>query len=414
MATQLLSTADAILKDLYVGPIVEQLNQKTYMLDQIERDSEHIDHTGRRAVVPLHKNRNRGRGSIADGGNLPSAGRQEWLDAIVPIRYHLYGIELSDAAIEGSKRSEGAFVSLLEAESKGVANDMRKDIQRQVFGSGDGILTMTVSNAAGVITVDSVQYVQVGDTVDVVVAATGAVGATGVVGATVVARTPGAWQTGTITVSPAPAGAVGATHAVYIAGNRNFEMDGLRNIIASSRTLHSVNSATAGNAFWDGFVQNVGTSMTALATAGESFFEQAYDGVGRGGNGDVDVFLTSRGVRRRLADTYASQKRMNDARMVDIHGGYTAIMVNETPVVADDDAPNWQAFGINRDSFKWYEQVKPGWLESKDGNVFQLKTAGTGTYASVWQAWFKWYAALGNHAPNRNAVLRFCNDDNPA
>jgi hypothetical protein len=76
MATQNLTNADAILKDLYVGPIVEQLNQKTYMLDQIQRDSDHIDHTGRRAVIPVHSGRNRGRASIVDGGTLPVAGRQ--------------------------------------------------------------------------------------------------------------------------------------------------------------------------------------------------------------------------------------------------------------------------------------------------------------------------------------------------
>ena len=43
MATQTLALADAILKDLYVGPIVEQLNNKTYLLDQIERDTDHVD-----------------------------------------------------------------------------------------------------------------------------------------------------------------------------------------------------------------------------------------------------------------------------------------------------------------------------------------------------------------------------------
>src|SRR3954468_623196 len=106
MATQNLTNADAILKDLYVGPIVEQLNQKTYMLDQIQRDSDHIDHTGRRAVIPVHSGRNRGRSSIVDGGTLPVAGRQVWQDAIVPIRYHSYGIELTDASIEATKSNE--------------------------------------------------------------------------------------------------------------------------------------------------------------------------------------------------------------------------------------------------------------------------------------------------------------------
>src|SRR5476651_611172 len=176
MATQTLAAFDAALKDLYVGPIVEQLNQKTYLLDQIERDSDHIDHTGRRAVVPLHKNRNRGRKSIADGGTLPSAGAQVYLDAIIPLRYHTYRIELTDQVVEASKTNEGAFASAIEVESKGVAVDMRKDINRQAFGQGTGQLTReelassSESETAGkwkVKTEFDMQYIQIGDIVDI-------------------------------------------------------------------------------------------------------------------------------------------------------------------------------------------------------------------------------------------------------
>lgn len=406
MATQTLSTADAILKDLYVGPIVEQLNYKTYMLDQIERDSDSLDHTGRRAVWPVHKNGNRGRGSFGDGGQLPTAGKQEWVDAIIPIRYHAYGVSVSDAAIEGSKRNEGAFINILEAETKGVAKDMRKDINRQVFGQGTGLLATAVSAAAGVVTVDSVQYLKVGDTVDLLVIATGATTA-GVVNVTITARDTTA-KTVTLSSAPATPGSINNTYGFYVASSRNNEMDGLRNIVSTGRTLHSINSATAGNEFW-----NAGSSKSAASgTAGESLFEQVADEVGANGNGEVEVFLTTRGVRRRLADTYASQKRFNDARAVDVHGGYTAILVNEIPVVADDDCPKGFAFGINKDSFKWFQQAGPSWLESKDGTVFQLSPGATlGSYAATWLAWFKWYAALANIAPNRNGVITNCADD---
>ena len=101
-------------------------------------------------MVPLHKNRNRGRKSIADGGTLPSAGAQVYLDAIVPLRYHTYGIELTDQVIEASKTNEGAFVSAIEVESKGVAVDMRKDVNRQAFGRGNGALTEAVSATVGI------------------------------------------------------------------------------------------------------------------------------------------------------------------------------------------------------------------------------------------------------------------------
>jgi hypothetical protein len=416
MATQTLSTADAILKDLYVGPIVETLNYKTFLLDQIERDSDSIDHTGRRAVWPVHKSGNRGRGSFGDGGQLPGAGKQDWVDAIIPIRYHAYAISVSDAAIEGSKRNEGAFLNILEAETKGVARDMRKDINRQVFGGGGGLLatnansSVTGAGSTGspyVVTLDSVQYVRIGDTVDIVKTADGTTGVGGT-SLVVTARSTTAKTislTGTLT-TPA---SVDTTYGVYIHGSYGNEMDGLRNMIASSRTLHSINSATAGNEFW-----NPGSSISAAsATAGESLFEQSADNVGQYGNGEIDVFLTTRGVKRRLADTYSSQKRFNDARAVDVHGGYTSIMVNEVPVVVDDDCPKGYAFGLNKDSFKWFQQSGPSWLESKDGTIFQLQPGGTlGTYNATWLAWFKWYASFACIAPQRNGVITSCADDN--
>lgn len=327
--------------------------------------------------------------------------------------------------IEASKTNEGAFVSAIEVESKGVAVDMRKDINRQAFGFGNGALCNPPSATAGVYKKSKtttlefndemeIQYIQVGDVIDVLKEATGETG-NGVVGSEVTARKieAGIGKT-TATLGTTLAAELAAeTYNVYVSGNRNQEMDGLRNITENERTLHSVNSATAGNAFWKGNVIKAGTGVATPAVAGESLFEQLADNVGAQGNGDVEVFLTSRGVRRRLGDSYQSQKRFNDAKAVDVHGGYSAIMVNEIPVVADDDCPKQYAFGFNKSALKWFEQTKPGWLERENGGIFHLKTAGTGAYAAIWQAWFRWYAALGCVAPNRTGRIEFCSDDAP-
>jgi hypothetical protein len=415
MAGQTLAAADAILKDLYVGPIVEQLNQKTYMLDQIERDSDHVDLTGRRAIVPLHTGRNRGRGGRGAGGTLPNAGRQSYQDAIIKITYQYSGIEVDDAAITASTSNEGAFINILDGETKGCANDLKKDMNRQIFGTGDGLLaTLTAETASGkTLTVDSVQYLQVGDPVDLVVKSTGAT-TNGVLATTIVARSASAK---TVELGSAVAGAVSTTYGLYIAGDRSNEINGLRNIIAKNRTLHEINSETAGNEFWNGNTRKAGASATETAVAGETLFEQLADDVGFSGQGEVEVFLTSRGIRRRLADTYQSQKRFNDAQAVNVHGGYSAIMVNEIPVIADDDCPRTWAFGLNKESFRWFQQAPPGWMEGPAGNgsLFTLKDgATTGTKVATWQAWFKWYVNLGNVAPNRNGAIEFCTDDNPS
>ncbi len=412
MATQTKSAADAILKDLYVGPVVEQLNQKTYLLDQIERDSDHIDHTGRRAVIPVHSGRNRGRGSRGDGGTLPTAGVQAWQDAIVPIKYHYSAIEVTDAAIEASTSNEGAFLNILNAETKGCANDLRKDLNRQVFGTGDGLLATVAETAeeTKTVKVDSVQYTLVGDPVDVLVKSSGEK-SEGIEAVTILKRTGG--STKSIELSEKVKKAT-TSYGVYLSGSYKNEGNGLRNIVDEKRTLHEINSETAGNEFWNASVIKVGASATELAVAGESSFEKLADEVGFNGNGEVEVFLTSRGIRRRLADTYQSQKRFNDAQAVNIHGGYSAIMVNETPVIADDDCPRTFAFGLNKDSFRWFQSASPGWLD-RDGGILKLKDGSTaGTKVATWQGFFRWYANLGNVAPNRNGVLKFCEDDNPA
>jgi hypothetical protein len=104
MITGTLATADAILKDVYRGPIIEQLNYKTYMLDMIERDSEHVDFTGRRAIVPVEATGNESPSSTTDGGTLVDPQVDTEQDAIIAIRYHDGGLELRRADQAGVRQ----------------------------------------------------------------------------------------------------------------------------------------------------------------------------------------------------------------------------------------------------------------------------------------------------------------------
>src|SRR2546430_628511 len=112
MATQTLSTFDALLKNVYRGPIVELLNQELYLIEMVEKANVNDlgSFTGRQLIFPVHTTRNRGRGATTDGGALVAAGTQGYLDGIVAIRYFNTGIELSDMVIQQSAKDEGAFV----------------------------------------------------------------------------------------------------------------------------------------------------------------------------------------------------------------------------------------------------------------------------------------------------------------
>jgi hypothetical protein len=406
MATQTLATADAILKDLYRGPIIEQLNYKTYMLDTIQRDSDSVDFTGRRAIFPVHSAPNFSPTSFGDGGDLAAPNYQKYLDGIVGINYHNGGIELTDQAIRQAQGNEGAFVNLLDEETKKLAQDMKKNLNRQVYGDGTGLVqALTAGTSSTVFTVASTQYLRVGMFIDVQVRATGAVTAGGTFRqVTAINR-----STGAVTVTPALAGTPDNTYGVYLPGARNLEMEGgLRNVTGTARALHGITTVGGINEFWNGNRRDA-----ASATAGESLFEQLADDIGANGQGEIDAFITSRGIRRRLADTYQSQKRFVDAKAVEIHGGYQAIFVNEIPVIADDDCPKGWVFAVRKAAWKWFQVDNPDWLKSKDGTVWHLANSSTGNSGkrAAWQAWFIWYASLASLAPNQTGAIVNAADD---
>jgi hypothetical protein len=144
-----LATADAILKDVYRGPIIEQLNYKTWMLDMIERDSETVDFTGRRAIVPVEATGNESPSSTTDGGTLVDPQIDTEQDAIILIRYHDGGLELTDALVRRRPATTPARSSTSStAASKKLASSMRKNLNRQVFGDGTGLLATLASSPA--------------------------------------------------------------------------------------------------------------------------------------------------------------------------------------------------------------------------------------------------------------------------
>jgi hypothetical protein len=417
MATQTLSTFDALLKNVYRGPIVELLNQNTYMIDQLEKTNANNLGTfsGRQLMFPVHTARNRGRGAVTDGGTLPTAGKQSALDGIVTMNQFGAGIEITHQTILQSKTDEGSFVRALTYEMDGAATDMRKDINRIAFGTGDGLLaSVLASTNSTVISVDSGQYIAIGDTVDVLTRTNGTskVSAVAVTGVSFTGSADSSTQTNA-NITLASAANVTNADGVYISGDRSNESAGLRNITSTGRVLFQIDSSS--NPIWDGNVVDAANSAIS-----EDLMIQLAQQIKQRTGTDIDTYVTSLGVQRRLARQYTSQKRWNDDHVLQQSGGYSTVMIaagnTGVPVIADTDAPYGFAFALNKSSFAWAEGSKPDWLSSPDGNgqVLHLKDGSTaGTKVATWQAWMYWPATLVTVAANRNGQVKNLNDNVP-
>ena len=94
--------------------------------------------------------------------------------------------------------------------------------------------------------------------------------------------------------------------------------------------------------------------------------QQVVDRVGASGQAEVELIVTTRGIRRRYVNTLKSQKRFTDDDSVTLRGGFKAILFNEMPMVFDDDCPKGAMWFLNSDAMMWIyldagQDGKGGW-----------------------------------------------------
>jgi hypothetical protein len=367
---QTTTQADAILQNYYLPVVREMINQRAILLfgyspaeldagaghhnatsgetmdyRGISRDGDQVQFAGRQWVIAVHTSRNESGTARAEGGTLPTPGQQGWADLIDKVKKLYKQIQITGFALEVSERSIGSYVRLLEAETMGAVNDLRKDMNRQAFGDQRGTLCQITADGANTFTVDNLQYLRVGMFIDLINQSTDAVLATyrqiTAINAT----------TRVVTYSGADVATVAGTTVPCVEGNWKLEINGLRNITRSDLSqnfiLHGIDSSTAGNEYWKA-KQADGGNTTFDEDQGQLMMDQ----IGAGG-WDTDLIITTRGIRRRYVNTLKAQKRFNDASAGIMHGGFKYIDYNGQPLLFDDDCPKQHMFFIRPEDYLW-------------------------------------------------------------
>jgi hypothetical protein len=137
MALLTLSAGDALLKVRYIGPVREQLNNKTVLANRIDRDESTQTVDGKSFTVPVHYQRNNQAGSgRPDNGTLPGVDSQASVTAIVPNKYIYATIEVTGPTMAASRTNLGSFVRAIDDEVRGATRDMKKAFNRQLHSNG--------------------------------------------------------------------------------------------------------------------------------------------------------------------------------------------------------------------------------------------------------------------------------------
>lgn len=379
---QTFSNADAALKDFYLPTMREQLNNSMPYLQAISRDTENIE--GRRAVLSLHIGRSSGVGARAEAGTLPTAGYQRTAEERITVVQQTGRIQLSVKVIKAMASDQGSFVRAVEFETRGIVDDVKFDVSRQLFGTSDGKIATCLSEAANVITLAAtttqteMRNFYVNMTIDVGTLANPTLRGSALVITAIDTTNLTLTTTGTVS------GTVDGNDFVFRSGavaasSVSYELTGLQTIVDSTGTLFNVNPST--HPEWAAVeAGNSGTNRAATDTV----FEKVMDDIFISGGVDPDMILTTFGVQRNYAAQLKSQKRF-DSPPTKLAGGYEAPSVT-TPrgtiaFMVDRFCPENKAFVLNSSHMK--EFVMDDWDFMDDDGAVLSRVANTPAYEAV-------------------------------
>ncbi len=409
MAGITLSTADKILKVLYLGPIRELLNNSTVLLSRLEKDSSTQTVSGKTFTIPLHKSRNEAAGvGRAEGGTLPTAGQQGYAEAIVPNKYIYSKIKVTGPVIAATKNSAQAFVDAVTSEMKGVVSDTRRAFNRQLNGDGlDALAHYLTGTGTSSGTLDdglgnafSHLPAGVGITVDLLDASAAYAvldSATVITRGAVTGSAFAYTDTGTIDASAS------AGDPYVVSGTKGYQVMGIDGIIDDgdpvllSGGLHG--RTVSANPEW--VAQIAGTSYSSPQAISFQLIQQALSELATNSDfteADLKLWLMNYPVRNKFVQLCTDERAFFNVMKID--GGFEAVEYNGKPFVPDPQAKRETMFGIVPETMKIYRSGDFDWMD-KDGAVLS-RVSGEDAY----EATLFHYGDLGCSLRNGNIKLK--------
>ena len=383
-----LSTVDAILKDDY-KEYLDNLNNANFILSQVETRKDTVQ--GRIARHAVHLGRSSGVGARAENGTLPTAGNQAFATVPVPVRYVYGRIQLSGPTIKQAVTDRGAFIDALDAEMEGIKNDAMKDVNRQLWGTSNGVIAQcgTTTAATTVVlasTTGSTALRQLffdgGMVVDIgTVASPTTVASARTISSVDETNKTIAISGAAVTTSSSHyvfrSGAGGASSNTGQPGDGQVELTGLQTIVDDSAVLHTINPSSQPK--WKSYVNsNSGTNRSITETLITGSIMKTLTNSGK----KPSLLVSAEGVNLAISNLLLSLKR--NMEQTSLKGGYAGIQFyspsvsgkgDEAPTAlyADFDCPNNRLYGINPDVLV-YHQVGDGFqFMDLDGAVMNRK-----------------------------------------
>jgi hypothetical protein len=363
---------DAALKDLYLGPIREQVNRATVLLDIIG-NRKGIQVVGKQYIVPLITQRHAGivtrSGATRSANKLPTAHTQTYARATYQMKWHYGRIEVDGPSMRSSKTDKGAFASALDAEIKGLTTSFPQEMNRQLHGNGMNKIAQPTVNGANTVnmTVSSTKFLHPGQPITFITNSDGTIEdqstVSSITSATAVVLTTAAtWTAATSGVYPESE----STTVTSYGG----AMNGLAGIISTSNPATGVYlggiNRTTGTEYWNAISNgNGGTSRPlSIGLIQDTLLDCELNRYG----GKRPTHIISDGdMWNTHGNLLAADKRFRGETMT-MDGGWQYLECAGIKHFYDKDAPANTLKFFNLEHLFYLTQTEPQWME-EDGSI---------------------------------------------
>jgi hypothetical protein len=406
----LLTNVSNALEKVIQPFIQDNFNKMTPLLDQIKRHSD-VEFFNDNFYAPIRTGRHEGVSNLANDGNSLVTGRARIGQASVGVKILTGTFDISKLTLDATKNRKGAVENQLTFQARTLLNDFSKDVNRQYYSDGVGILAQAASSVgAGTLTVavpDSnlddgrsldwygtvngdispTKYLYVGQPIGI-----------GTAGADV--GTISSVTGNTVVVTGAPA--IAANDAIYKVdgdeeGAGTSEIQGLRAALSSS----SGTSTYAGVArSTSGWTPQLGTVSEAL---GLSKMEDKYIAAREfSQQSDRYAIFVNKTLYKKYGDILTALRRtVNETNLL---GGWSGLEFQigqgKVGVFLDYEVPDGEVMIINLDTWTVCEVSPMQWLEGPGGKPMIRRRD-----AITYQATMVWFTNLLCRAPGANGRL---------
>jgi hypothetical protein len=369
-ATSVASISE-LLKNVYEDALHSDLNNEFIPYKRLEDKSKDIAYTGKAWIWDITYGRSGAVRAASDGGAVPKAARYNYKQASATPSVQVGAHQWTDMALKVANNNKGAFANVLTEEMEKLKNDLVHSLARQMFGTGDSIITTLraasdFSAASGYLNVEDVAMFEIGMRLDVMSSAYATritAGDCAVVAFVDVDNkrllvTSGSGTT--LTIASTSTTDIVIVYESYDATNGvSLEMTGLQQIINDTGTLHGLDLATY--PWWRAQVMgNGGVAAPLTATRIDSILQRMM-GVGS----YPTIGFCSWGVYNALTNLLRDRQRYNDTKTID--GGLEVKVwtgpQGPVPIMADRWCPKGKLILPNEKELAKLNLGKPEFIE---------------------------------------------------